>query len=125
MIVGADSSVLISYLAGQAGPAIEAVAAAVENSDLRLPSVVITELLSHPIKSANAALLIAGAPALPILPGYWVRAGQTRRTLLALGLKARLADTLVAQSCLDADVPLIALDGDFRHFVAYCGLRLA
>lgn len=125
MIVGADSSALISFLAGQAGPALEAVARAVDSNELRLPSVVVTELLSHPIKSADAERLIAGAPVLPIMPGYWVRAGQTRRSLLALGLKARLADTLVAQSCIDANLPLIALDGDFRHFVAHCGLQLA
>ncbi|MCE3289660.1 MAG: hypothetical protein K0R83_1672 [Caulobacter sp.] len=125
MIVGADSSVLISFLAGQVGRALEAVAKAVDGNELRLPAVVVTELLSHPIKSADAERLIAGAPVLPILPGYWVRAGQTRRALLTLGLKARLADTLVAQSCIDADLPLIALDGDFRHFVTHCGLKLA
>jgi predicted nucleic acid-binding protein len=41
---------------------------------------------------------------------------------LAKGLKARLADTLIAQSCLDHGVPLITHDTDFRHFAALRGL---
>lgn len=40
-------------------------------------------------------------------------------------LKPKLADTLIAQCCIDADTPLIARDGDFRHFERWCGLRLA
>jgi predicted nucleic acid-binding protein len=45
--------------------------------------------------------------------------------LLARRLRARLADTLIAQSCIDNDVALITRDADFRHFAKYCGLRLA
>jgi predicted nucleic acid-binding protein len=43
--------------------------------------------------------------------------------VIGAGFKAKLADTLIAQSCLDHDVPLITRDGDFRHFVAL-GLRV-
>jgi len=57
--------------------------------------------------------------------GFWERAGESRRLILLKGLKAKLADTLVAQCCIDADVPLIARDGDFRHFAQWCGLKLA
>jgi len=35
-----------------------------------------------------------------------------------------LADTLIAQSCIDYRVPLITRDSDFRHFAKYCGLIL-
>jgi predicted nucleic acid-binding protein len=45
--------------------------------------------------------------------------------LLGKGLKARLGDALVAQACIDHNIPLIARDGDFRHFVKHCGLKLA
>jgi predicted nucleic acid-binding protein len=47
-----------------------------------------------------------------------------RRAVRRRGLKANLADALVAQCCIDADVPLIAHDPDFRHFAAHCGLKL-
>jgi predicted nucleic acid-binding protein len=34
-----------------------------------------------------------------------------------------LADTLIAQACLDHEVPLVTRDPDFRHFRT-AGLRL-
>jgi hypothetical protein len=40
------------------------------------------------------------------------------------GLRAKTADALIAQSCIDHDVALIARDRDFRHFVRHCGLKL-
>ena len=43
----------------------------------------------------------------------------------ARGLKARLADALVAQSCIDHGVSLIARDADFRHFARFGRLVLA
>jgi predicted nucleic acid-binding protein len=57
--------------------------------------------------------------------GYWIRAAEARSKLLAHRLRARLPDALIAQSCLDHDLPLITRDRDFRHFVEHCGLRLA
>jgi predicted nucleic acid-binding protein len=64
-------------------------------------------------------------PRLPITPGYWERVGHNRRLILSKGLRARLADTLIAQCCIDTDVSLITFDGDFRHFERWCGLKLA
>ena len=62
---------------------------------------------------------------MPIEPGFWERAGLGRRLILSKGLRARLADTLIAQCCIDAGAPLIARDNDYRHFVRWCGLKLA
>jgi hypothetical protein len=44
--------------------------------------------------------------------------------LLSQGFKARLGDTLIAQSCLDHDTPLLTRDIDFRHFARLAGLKL-
>jgi hypothetical protein len=44
--------------------------------------------------------------------------------LLAQGRTARLADALIAQSCLDHDVPLITRDAEFRHFARVRPLEL-
>ena len=44
--------------------------------------------------------------------------------VLSRARKARLADTLIAQSCLDYDVPLISRDRDFRSFARTSPLRL-
>jgi predicted nucleic acid-binding protein len=56
---------------------------------------------------------------------YWLRVAETRKYILSRKLRARLADTLIAQSCIDHDVALITRDTDFRHFAKHCGLKLA
>lgn len=56
--------------------------------------------------------------------GYWERVGLLRARVVAKGRRARLADALIAQSCIDHDVPLITNDADFRHFAAVAGLRI-
>ena len=84
---------------------------------------------SKGVESAASAHLeaeqaLVKLPRLGVLPGYWERAGELRRTLLKRRLKARSMDCLIAQSCLDHDVGLIAADQDYRHFVKL-GLKLA
>ena len=78
--------------------------------------VVLTELTSAPRLPANVAALFRSLPLLDVEEGYWSRAGQLRGRLLAKGHKARLADTLIAQSCIDHEVGLITVDRDFRLF---------
>lgn len=70
------------------------------------------------------ANIIGDLPVLEVRSGFWVRAAATRSRILAKRLRARLADTLIAQSCIDNRTPLITRDGDFRHFSAYAGLEL-
>jgi predicted nucleic acid-binding protein len=62
-------------------------------------------------------------PLLPIHDGYWQRTGDLRAQLLRAGRKAKLADCLIAQACIDNDAPLITYDRDFRHFEV-AGLKL-
>jgi predicted nucleic acid-binding protein len=69
--------------------------------------------------------LLEEVPVLEILDGYWRRAGLLRARVLAAKRRGRLAETLIAQSCLDHDVTLLTRDGDFRHFARVAGLRLA
>lgn len=86
--------------------------------------VVVTEMLSSPGLNHDVSQLVRQLPVLAIRPGFWERAAMTRAKLLASRLRARLADTLIAQSCLDHEVPLITRDRDFRHFVQHAGLEL-
>ena len=53
-----------------------------------------------------------------------MRAGLTRADLLKLKIKPRLADSLIAQFCIDHEIPLHARDTDFRPFAKYFGLQL-
>ena len=123
-MIAADTSTVIAYLTGQPREDIEAMDLALAESQVCLPPVVLTELLSDPKLPAAVAQLLEQIPVLEISEGYWRRAGLLRSRLLAKQRKARLADTLIAQSCLDHDVPLLARDGDYRNFARVAGLKL-
>jgi predicted nucleic acid-binding protein len=89
-----------------------------------LPPAVITEMLSNPSLTEDTRAEVLSIPVLPVRLGYWQRTGALRADLLRNGHKAKLADCLIAQSCIDHDIPLITYDRDFRHFVR-AGLQLA
>ncbi len=124
-MIAADSSALVSFFAGEQGREVELVQAVLTANDICLPPAALAEMLSDPVPSDEMVAAVLGFPLLPVLEGYWERAGLTRRLLLQKGFKAKLGDVLIAQSCIDHDVPLIAIDTDFRHFAKHCGLKLA
>ncbi len=125
-MVAIDSSTFIAYIQDDRGPDVDALAAAFATNNVVLPPAVIAELLSEPRLPPRHRAVILNLPTLEISDGsYWVRVGAARAALIAKGLRARLPDALIAQSCIDHDVPLITRDGDFRHFEKHCGLRLA
>lgn len=123
-MIAIDTSSLIAYLNGSAGFDVEAVDQALGDHRAVLPLVVLAELLSEPRLDKAVAALLKDVPLLPLSDGYWERAGLLRASLLSHRLKARLADTLIVQSCIDHGVPLVARDADFRHFVRLGGLKL-
>ena len=119
-----DSSALIGYLGGADRPDTRLVHQLLETGTAVLPPVVVTEVLSQPGLPVEVASLIGAMDVLPILDGFWERAGRTRSLVIAKGRRARLADTLIAQACLDHDIPLVTHDADFKRFAAVVGLRL-
>ena len=123
-MIALDSSALIAHLEGRDTVVAAAAALVLAERQACLPPVVVSEILSDPKLPSHVAALIVALPSLPVTDGYWQRAGRLRARLLAKGLKARLADTLIAQSCLDHGVSLVTADRDFRHFVTLGKLRL-
>jgi predicted nucleic acid-binding protein len=123
-VIAVDSSSWIAYLAGDRGSDVDAIALALEHRQAALPPVVLTELLSDPVLASEVKTLLGALPMLEVLGGYWERAGVLRARLLAQGRKARLADTLITQSCLDHEVELITRDRDFIVLARAAGLRL-
>lgn len=123
-MIALDTSALIAHLEGRDTIVAAAAALVLAERQACLPPVVVSEFLSDPQLRPNIAALIVALPSLPVTDGYWERAGRLRSRLLAKGLKARLTDTLIAQSCLDHDVSLVTADRDFRHFVTIGKLRL-
>ena len=122
-MIAVDTSSLSSFLLGEAGDDVEKIASAALAGQLVLPPVVVTEILS----STNLVPgdLLASVATMDLLDGYWERAGEARRLLKSKGLKAKVADALIAQACIDHNMALITRDDDFRHFSAHCGLKLA
>jgi predicted nucleic acid-binding protein len=126
-MIAADTCSLSAYFKGLPGEDTDKIDIALAANQLRLPPVVITELLSDPSPTHRADLedVLTNIATLPLLDGYWQRAGHARRILKTKKLKAKIADALIAQSCIDHDVALITRDTDFRHFAKHCGLKLA
>jgi predicted nucleic acid-binding protein len=123
-VIAIDTSSWSAYLADESGADVEQVERALEHGHAVLPPVVLCELLSNPKLPASAAKLFLQFPVLDISDGYWERSGRLRAGVLARGLRARLADTLIAESCIDHRVPLVTRDPDFRHFAKFGGLEL-
>lgn len=124
-MIAADTSSLSAFLARDPGPDIDLVRSHLRAGDLVLPPVTLTEALSSPLVTPEAVAILLTLPLLANTDGYWERVGAVRRFLRSKGLRARLGAALIAQACIDADVPLITRDSDFRHYAAHCGLQLA
>lgn len=123
-MIAIDTSSLMAFLEGDTGTDVDAVEGALKAQVIVLPPVVLTEILSDPKLSEQVAKIILGLPMLETMPGYWERAGKTRAKILARALKARVADALIAQSCLDYGVALITRDSDFSHFEKFVQLNV-
>lgn len=117
-MIAVDTSSFIGYLAGDDGSDVAVVESALADQTVVLPPAVLAELLSAPRLDQEVALALTDLPMLEVLDGYWHRVGAIRANVLRGGNRARMADALIAQSCIDHDVPLVTRDRDFCHFVS-------
>lgn len=123
-MIAVDTSSLRRYLDGSEGDDVDLVEGAIAARQAVLPPVVLTEILSDPRLPATVVDVLSAIPLLPLADGYWKRAAALRSKLLESGQKAKIADALIAQSCIDHKVRLITHDRDFRHYQTL-GLALA
>jgi len=115
-MIAADTSTWIAFLQGDDGEDVRLLDRALEDRQVLMAPVVLTELLSDPKASGDVGKTLAAVPLIEIKSGYWQRAGSLRAKALAKKRKARLGDALIAQSCIDRGVPLLTRDKDFRAF---------
>jgi glutamate-5-semialdehyde dehydrogenase len=80
---------------------VDGVDAALAHSQACLPPVVLSEVLSDPKLPQRLEQALLQIPVLTLKAGYWERAGRLRALAIRGGHKAKLADTLIAQACLD------------------------
>ena len=123
-MIAIDTSSFIAYLEGGSGKDLELLDEALKAKQAVLPPIVLTELLSDSGLSHEVIDLFKALPVLDVSEGYWERAGISRAAILAHGGKARIADALIAQSCLDHSLGLLTRDSDFNAFSRVCGLLL-
>ncbi len=120
----ADTSSVVAYIRGEQGSDVELVDRALADYSLLLAPVSVSELLSDPLITPSLEKFVLGIQQLEIKTGYWERAGKLRAMLMRHGYRPKIADTLIAQSCLDHDVPLVTRDQDFLSFQKFAGLRV-
>jgi predicted nucleic acid-binding protein len=124
-VIAADTSTWVAYLEGSAGADVEALDRALEDRQVVMAPVVLTELLSDPKLPSGIAKTFLEVPLIEIASDYWQRAGALRAKVLAKRRRARLGDALIAQSCIDRGIRLVTRDRDFRAFVEAADLDLA
>ena len=115
---------MIAYLQGAKGTDVTVIDHALLDQIAVFSPVTLSELFSAPNLSSTLRETLLAIPLLPILDGFWVRAGLLRAKILGKGFKAKLADTLIAQTCLDHQVPLVTRDQDFHVFKQFAKLQL-
>jgi predicted nucleic acid-binding protein len=123
-MIAADTSTWVVYLEGGAGEDTQLLDRALEDWQVVMAPVVLTELLSDPKLPLGVAKTLSEVPLMEIVSGYWQRAGALRAKVLAKRRRARLGDALIAQSCIDRGIPLLTRDRDFRAFARAAGLDL-
>jgi hypothetical protein len=123
-MIAADTSTWIGFLEGDAGEDAELLDRALQDRQVLMAPVVLTEVLSDPAPPADVAQTLLELPLIEVEPGSWQRAGELRAKVLAKRRRARLGDALIAQSCLDRGIPLLTRDRDFLAFAEAAGLDL-
>jgi hypothetical protein len=124
-MIAADTSTWIAFLQGEQGEDAQLLDQALADRQVLMIPVVLTELLSDPGLPSAVAGTLAAVPMIDLEDGYWQRAGALRAKVLSKRRKARLGDALIAQSCIDRNIPLLTRDKDFRAFVEAGRLNLA
>jgi predicted nucleic acid-binding protein len=123
-MIAADTSTWVAFLEGVRGEDTQLLDKALEDRQVVMVPVVLTELLSDPKLPTGVAETLSEVPLINVRSGYWQRAGELRAKVLAKCRKARLGDALIAQSCIDGSAPLLTRDRDFRVFAKAARLHL-
>ena len=94
-MIAADTSTWVAFLEGGAGGDAHLLDKALEDRQVAMVPVVLTELLSDPKLPSCVAKALSEVPLIEIEAGYWQRAGVLRAKVLAGRRKARLGDALI------------------------------
>lgn len=123
-MITADTSTWIAFLEGASGKDVQTLDKSLQDRQVVMIPVVLTELLSDPGLPTSVARTLSEVPRVQPDAEYWLNAGFLRAKVLSMRRKARLGDALIAQSCLDSDLSLLTRDRDFRAFAQAANLKI-
>ncbi len=123
-MIAADTSTWIAFFQGERGKDTDLLDRALENKQVVMVPVVLTELLSDPKLESDVRDTLAALPLVEVRDGFWNRAGALRAEVLAKRRKARLGDALIAQFCADHELLLVTRDRGFRALAEAAKLDL-
>jgi predicted nucleic acid-binding protein len=123
-MIAADTSTWVAYLEGASESDTRQLHRALSDKQVVMVPLVLTELLSEPKLPSAVAASLLDLPLIELAEGYWQRAGLLRANVLGKGRRARLGDVLIAQCCLEKDIPLLTRDRDFRVLAETAGVSL-
>jgi len=98
-----------------------------EDIHVRVPGIVLQELLSGVRREAQFARLkslVEGFPILAAERAHHVAAARISNACRRNGVATSAVDCLIAAQAVAADAPLFTTDEDFSRMAAHCRLRL-
>lgn len=81
-MIAADTSTWIAFLEGDPGSDVQLLDRALQDRQVLMVPVVLTELLSDPQLPPSLASTLADVPMIEIEAGFWQRAGALRAAVL-------------------------------------------
>lgn len=125
-----DSSVWIDFFNGVSTPEVERLDALLGSSPVAIGDLILVEVLQgfrNDRDLATARQLFRAMPLLTMVGAQNAyKAAENYRTLRSCGITVRKTiDGIIATACIEATVPLLFSDRDFRPYVEHLGLEAA
>jgi predicted nucleic acid-binding protein len=80
-MIAADTSTWIAFLRGDGGEDVELLDRALQDRQVLMTPVVLTELFSDPKLSSEVSQTLSELPLIEVTHGYWQRAGELRASI--------------------------------------------
>lgn len=119
-----DTSSFVAHFAGDNGRDTDVLDVSLRDGTLFISPIVISEVLSDPKLPKNIEEILLNLPVADLVEGFWLRVGRLRKKLLSKKYKARLADCMIAQCCIDHGLILITRDNDFKQIAKVSDLKI-
>jgi predicted nucleic acid-binding protein len=129
-VIVVDSSVWIDFFHGVSTPEVERLDGLLGVTPLAIGDLVLVEVMQGfrtDQDGATARQLFRSLALLPMLGGSnaW-KASENVRQLRRKGITVRKTiDGIIATACIEANLPLLFSDRDFRPYVEHLGLEVA